>query len=374
MQGVLYLNHAATSPLHLKVVEAITRHLEDRSRGKLETWFDDLPMLRETRQMIAQLINAESEERIALTANTSDAINIITSGLSWKAGDHILLNEMEFPANVWPYMALKRHGVSLEFLQCPEGRITPEAIHRALRPTTRVVALSAVQFLSGYRADLESIGALCRSRNILFIVDGIQAVGAMPIDVQRMKIDALAAGAQKWQMAPHGTGFLYLTEELQHRIQQAFVGWLSVEAPWNFFDYDQPLARTARRYEGGTLNIAGLWGYHAALQLLLEIGIPAITDHILSLTEDLSIRLSQLPEVQLLSPSLREERAGIVTILPPTSVSADAVFRLLTERRVRISLREGTLRYSPHFYNSLTDMELVAELTREAIHSASQQQ
>jgi selenocysteine lyase/cysteine desulfurase len=320
--------------------------------------------------MIARLINAESEERIALTANTSDAINIVASGLPWSSGDHILLNEMEFPANVWPYVAVKRYGVTLEFLPCPEGSITVESIQRSLRPTTRVVALSAVQFLTGYRADLESIGALCRSRNILFIVDGIQAVGAVPVDVQRMKIDALAAGAQKWQMAPQGTGFLYLTEELQHRVQQAYVGWLSVETPWNFVDYNQPLAHSARRYEGGTLNITGLWGYHAALQLLLEIGIPAIADHILSLTEKLSMWLSQLPGAQLLSPSLREERAGIVTIGLPASLSADAVFQVLSERRVQISLREGKLRYSPHFYNSPAEMESVAELTREAIELA----
>ena len=220
-QGKIYLNHAGTSPLSSRVVSAMTDYLRERSEGRLENYQHDLPMVDACKTMIQKLINAESADRIALTANTSDAINIIASGIPWKSGDRILLNNVEFPANVWPYINLKRHGVELDIMEGADGRITAEQIFEGITGRTRLVALSAVQFLSGYRADLEAIGAFCRQRNIIFAVDAIQAVGAVRIDVQLMNIDALAAGGQKWQTSPHGTGFLYITEELQSKIQQS---------------------------------------------------------------------------------------------------------------------------------------------------------
>ncbi len=209
LQGKIYLNHAGTSPMSTRVLDAVTRYYRDRSEGKIDTYWEDLPMVAEVRSFVQQLINAESTERIALTANTSDAINIIAGGIDWKSGDRILLNDIEFPANVWPYLNLKQIGVELDVLKALDGRVTPDQIEESITSRTRLVALSAVQFLSGYRADLATIGEMCRQRGAIFAVDGIQAVGAIKLDVQAMKIDALAAGGQKWQMSPHGTGFLY---------------------------------------------------------------------------------------------------------------------------------------------------------------------
>ena len=258
-QGKIYLNHAGTSPMSTRVIDAVTRYYHDRSEGRIDTYWEDLPMVAEVRSFIQKLINAESTERIALTANTSDAINIVASGIEWKSGDRILLNDIEFPANVWPYLNLKQMGVELDVVKSRSGMITPEEIENAVTPRTRLVALSAVQFLSGYRADLAAIGEMCRRKSVIFAVDGIQAVGAIKLDVQAMKIDSLAAGGQKWQMSPHGTGFLYLTEELQLRIHQKNLGWLSVADPWDFHNYAQPLDATARRYEGGSLIMPSLW-------------------------------------------------------------------------------------------------------------------
>ena len=196
-RGTVYLNHAGTSPLSSRVVEAMTRYLHERSEGMIETYQHDLPMVAECKESLRSLINAETPDRIALSANTSDAINIVAAGIPWTSGDRILLNTSEFPANVWPYLNLQRHGVRIDFIPAPDGRVTIDRILDRLTPRTRVLALSAVQFLSGYRADLETIGDICRSRGIIFAVDGIQAVGAARINVQKMKIDALAAGGQK---------------------------------------------------------------------------------------------------------------------------------------------------------------------------------
>jgi len=364
-QGVIYLNHAAVSPLSTRVLRAQIGHLQDRSSGKIETYWDDVNQIEETRRCVQRLINAESIDRIALAGNTSDALNIIASGLDWNPGDRVLLNDLEFPSNVYPYYHLKSQSVEIDFIHSLDGRVTPEAIYASLRPRTRILAISAVQFLSGYRAELAVLGEVCRSRGILLIVDAMQAVGGVAVDVQAMKIDGMAAGAAKWQMGPQGIGFLYLTEELQARIHQKYLGWLSVENPWDFFHFDQALAPTARRFEGGTLNIPGMWGMHAALNTLLEVGPEVIESHILALTGALLDEFREIEGVKLYSPEAIGERSGIVTIVPPNEVDPTAAFEELSRRKVFLSLRGGKLRYSPHFYNSMDEIRTAASMTKE---------
>lgn len=361
-QGLIYLNHAAVSPLSTRVLKAQIAHLQDRSSGSIETYPDDVKQSERTKGCIDRLINAESWERIAFTGNTSDALNIVAGGLGWKPGDRILLNDLEFPANVYPYTHLRSHGVEIDFMRPTDGRITPEMIYAALRPRTRLLALSAVQYLSGYRSDLALLGELCRSRGILFVVDAMQAVGCIKIDVQEMKIDALAAGAPKWLMGPQGIGFLYLTEELQARIHQKNFGWLSVETPWDFFNFDQSPAATARRYESGTVNIPGMWGFHASLTTLLEVGLDKIESHVLALTEALTAQFRET-SLRLYSPTDDRERAGIVSIWPPDGIDATDVFNELTKEHVLVSMRGGRIRFSPHFYNTMEEIHEAVKRT-----------
>ncbi|HEY6951839.1 MAG TPA: aminotransferase class V-fold PLP-dependent enzyme [Bacteroidota bacterium] len=365
--GQIYLNHASISPLSLRVVDAMTNYLHTHADGTLVSYEDELKIESDCRIAVQQMINAESKDRIALVGNTSDAINIVASGLPWQRGDRIILNDMEFPANVYPYFHLQEQGIIVDIIQCRDGRITVEMIERTITPRTRVVALSAVQFLSGFRADLSSIGQLCRDRGIWFIVDGIQAVGATQIDVRAMQIDGLAAGAQKWQMSVQGTGFLYVNEALQSAIQPKYVGWLAVQDAWNFYNYGQPLAATAKRYEGGTVNHLGFSGMAASLTLLLQQGMQKIEAHILALTRILNDGFQALERVKLLSPVIDNERAGIVTIELPGNVDTKTVFKRLLDTNIVISLREGKLRYSPHFYNSPEEMRTAIETTRDLV-------
>jgi len=366
-KGMIFLNHAGTSPLSTRVLNAMHDYLRKRSEGEIDTYRSDLAMVGELKGIIARMINAESPDRIALTASTTDAINIVATGLSWKTGDRVLLNTAEFPANVWPYLHLKRFGVEIDSIPSVNGAVTPAMVSGALTPRTRLVGMSAVQFLSGYRADLEAIGEICRERDVVFAVDGIQAVGAVRVDVQRMKIDALSAGGEKWQMSPHGTGFLYITEQLQSRAQNAALGWLAVQEPWEFYNFSQSVARTARRYEGGSQVMPSLWGMHAALSTLLEFGTEAIESHILALTGLLRERLTALPGVSFITPHEDERRAGIVTIEPPPGVCTETVMAKLVERNIHPAVREGKLRYSPHFYNSAEEIETTAAATRECV-------
>ena len=369
-QGKYYLNHAGTSPLSTRVVQAMTSYLHRRSEEEIDTYQNDLAMVSECRTAIARLIRAESAERVAFQFNTSDAINVIASGIPWKSGDRVLVSDSEFPANVYPYLNLRQLGVEIDFIAAPDGRLTTDIIASRLGQHTRLLALSAVQFLSGYRADIRSIGSLCRNNRTIFAVDGIQAVGGVRIDVQKMGIDALSAGSQKWQMGPHGAAFLYLTEELQSRIRQKYLGWLSVETPWDFHNYAQPLATSARRFEGGSLNMPGLWGLHAAINTLIEFGPDRIESHILAITGRLIERLAAIDGVTVFTPLPDEERAGIVTISLKPELDPQAVFEKLIGRGATIALRDGMLRYSPHFYCSMEDMNCAADLTEEAILEA----
>ncbi len=366
--GRIYLNHASTSPLSTRVVDAIRSHLTERSTGSLETYQQDLEIVKRLKGNLARLIGAESPDRIALQPNTSDALNVVAAGLPWKAGDEVLLNDLEFPANVYPYLNLRRHGVELKFLGSRNGEVTAEMIEQASTPRTRLVALSAVQFLTGHRADLAAIGTWCRSSGIVFAVDGIQAVGAVHIDVRKMNIDALAAGGQKWQTAPHGTGFLYLTEELQSRIHQQYLGWLAAADPWNFRNYDQPLAGSARRYEGGSLNFLGIAGYDAAVAMLLEFGIDAIESHLLDLTTALMSGLHELPSVGILTPEPRAARAGIVTVHLPAGTDAQQFLLKMEQQGITPAQREGKIRLSPHFYNAPGEMEQTVACMRQLLH------
>lgn len=366
-KGVIYFNHAATAPLSTRVVDAMITHLHERSSGEIDDYPASVRKVLSTKSHIQELIGAESPDRIALVGNTSDALNIVASGFRWKSGDRILLNDLEFPANVYPYHHLKRLGVEIEVIKTVGGKVTPDMVEAALKPSTRLVALSAVQFLSGYRADMATIGSMCREKGILFVVDGIQAVGAVRIDVQEMKIDALAAGGQKWQLGPQGTGFLYLTEELQSRVDQKYLGWLAIEDPWNFFNYDQPLARSARRYEGGTLNHSGIAGLNAALTTLLEFGGSEVEAHILALTDLLTDTLRTIDGLELLSPVEIRARAGIVTIKLPENVNTTKVYDTLNSQNIKLSLREGKLRFSPHFYNTPDEVLTSVEALRDAL-------
>lgn len=368
--GRIYLNHAGTGPLSTRVVAAVQHHLRERSEGTLDTYPADIELSRRLRGSLAKLIHAEGHSRIAFQPSTSDALNIVAGGLPWKSGDRILLNDLEFPANVYPYLNLKKLGVELDVIPSRDGMVSVEMIEQRLRPKTKLVALSAVQFLSGHRPDLATIGSLCRTRGIIFAVDGIQAVGAVTIDVQAMSIDAFAAGAQKWQLAPHGTGFLYVSESLQSRIQQQYLGWLAVEDPWDFRNYDQPLAHSARRYEGGSLNLPGLHGYEASISTLLEFGPQAIENHILDLTTVLREGLQALPEVKIITPPRREDRAGIISIQLPSRINEKRFFVKMQENGVTPALREAKVRYSPHFYNTSEEMERTVEITRLSLRNS----
>ncbi|MFA6456995.1 MAG: aminotransferase class V-fold PLP-dependent enzyme [Bacteroidota bacterium] len=361
--GKLWLNHAAISPLNNRTKHAVDQYLLNRSEGTIDDFPQIVQLSDNAKTEIGTLINAPSE-RIGFVNNTSDGLNILANGIPWKNGDRILLNDSEFPTNVVPFLNLKRLGVEIDFVKSKNGEILLDDIAAAITPSTKLLSISFVQFLSGYVSDLAAIGTLCRTNGIIYCVDAIQGVGSTPIDVQQTKIDFLSCGGHKWMLSMMGLGYVYLTEEMQSRITQQFIGWTSNKHYFsNLFDYRLDPDDSARRYENGAQNNAGIIAMGESAKLLNEVGISAIHQHLVTLTDHV-IAFADRVGIELFTPRQRATRTGIITLKIP---QAQNVFDALNNRNIIVSLREGKIRISPHFYNTIADIETVCTAVKEVM-------
>lgn len=353
-----YLNHASTGPLPARTVRA----LHDWDRLRAEPWRmtpgDQFAVLRRSREHCAAMIGASPDE-IALMVNTTYGLNVAASALALAQGDVVLTPDREFPANVYPWMALERRaGITYRRVPCA-GRLADEdAILRALdEPRVRALSVSWVSFETGLRLDLARLGEACRARGITFIVDAIQGVGAAPIDVRGAHVDFLACGAQKWLLSPWGTGFLYVRRELVRQLEPRTVGWMSVRSAEDFTrlcDYELDWFDDARRFEVITLPFQEFAGLNATLALFEEVGWPRVHALVAERTAQIAAWASGRRDVTLVTPADPVRRAGIVSLAPRDPAAAS---RRLAEAGVPHALREGAIRLSPHFYTSGEEVE-----------------
>lgn len=361
--GRVYMNHAAISPLPTPTLEATRRCLEVRNSGRVENFEEGVQTIEDTRSRIASYIHAPSPEQITFLGNTSDAISAISEGLTWNDGDEIILNTLEFPTNVQPYRRLESQGVTIRYADPKTHVLNTSDIEALITPKTKLVSVSAVQYLGGYRADLESIGDLCSKHDIFFVVDGIQALGASPVDVQNCKIDALGTGAHKWLMSPMGIGFLYLSEKMQALLKPYKTGWLSVEDPWELSKFEKNWLPVNQHLETGTPNLIGITGLGASLKVFGEIGTDAVSEHILHLSGYCIDQLQCKSHVSVITPKDESQRMGIVAFSVETYADPDmdSLLKSLEKKHITISAREGYFRISPHLYNTEEEIETVID-------------
>ena len=351
----VYLNHAAVSPFSFNVIKAINEFLVMRSQNGVDVYAFVVEKKQELKKNLSKLINS-NPENIAIIGNTSEGLNWLVNSLSWNAGDRILLTDYEFPSNVYPFLNLKRYGVEVDFVKNRDGKIYIEDIESKISPQTRIVSISFVEFLNGFRNNLKEIGKICKNKNIIFSVDAIQGVGALPLDVQSCNIDFISNGGHKWLMGPQGCGFMYIAPTLHKNLHPAFAGWLSVEDSWNFLDYKLDFIEDACRYEIGTANALGIIGCKASTDLLVEVGTENIEKHLFSLGDYLIESLKNIDMIYNGSLSL-EERSGIYSFnYKDTEVLKD-LHQYLSTNKIHVSYRNGALRISPHFYNDKDDID-----------------
>lgn len=352
----VYLNHASTGPLPVRALRAVSAWAEWRAEPWRISDEMEFEVMDRARELAARVVGAKPNE-IALTTNTSHGINIAARCLPLRAGDVVLSSDREFPANVYPWMALAREGIDYQRIPCtPAGLPDEQGILEALdRPRVKVLTLSWVSFASGYTCDLERIGRACRDRDVFFAVDAIQGVGARPLDVHACHIDILACGGQKWLLSPWGTGFAYVRRELVRRLEPREVGWLAVRGSRDFnrlVDYDLSWYDDARRFEVGTLPYQDLAAFCASLEMLLDVGIACISAHLSALIDTMMQRMRSA-DVAVITPEDPPHRAGIVTV---RMKHADRAHDRLARAGIVCSLREGAIRLSPHLYSTDEDM------------------
>ncbi len=353
--GTLYLDHAAVSPMCVRVRRKVETYLRQAGGEKINNFKETLELSARIRGDFARLIQAPAD-RIAVVKNTTDGMILLARGLRWSPGDRIVLHRMEFPSNVYPWYDLRPFGVEVDFLDAPHRRVTPADLEAKLRPGTRLVAVSWVQYLDGYRNDLKSLAEWCHERGILLAVDAMQGLGALEMKVEETGIDFLAAGTAKWMLGPQGVGFVYLTEALQQRLHPPHLGWHSRQDFFAFHDYAQPLKPGADRFEFATPFSLGIWAVSGALEVLLEAGQPEIEQRVLALTDRLHDGLRQ-NGFNIISDRSEGVKSGILTFTHPEQERNNRIFKELTAAGVFISMRNNFLRVSPHFYNTEEEMD-----------------
>ena len=358
----IFLAHAGVCPMPRRVAAAISECAQRGTLGDQETFV--LHRLNDARKLGAQLLHCQPDE-VALVGPTSLALSFVAAGLNFKKGDNILIYHDDYPANVYPWMALAERGVGVRLLNTRGlGIIRPVDVMGQVDANTRLVALASCHFISGFRIDFQAIGKFLRERGILFCLDAIQTLGAFPTTVEH--VDMLAADAHKWLLGPCGAGLLYVRREIQDRVNPPVYGWHNVRCP-NFVAQEHIVFRTdATKYEAGTHNLLGLVGLIAAMELALEIGIENIAAELLRKHAWLVPAL-QTKGFTVLNADAKIENAGGIISFHQAGKDLAALHKKLTDAGVVASLRadrkgQNYIRLSPHFYNTDTELQRTLEL------------
>jgi cysteine desulfurase/selenocysteine lyase len=349
------LNTASFGQLPRRATEAVANHFEHRDElacADFIDWFDDLDRIRAS---AARLIHAAPQD-IAFIPNASTGLSILLSGLAWKPGDRVVTLKDEFPNNLYALGWLAARGV--EFVECEW-----EHFYSAINHRTRAVAISMVNYSTGFAPPLEEISRFLRARGVLLFVDGTQSLGALQFDVRRIEPDLFAVHGYKWLLSPTGAGFLYVHPETRERLAPNVIGWRS-HRDWRNVDnlhHGAPeLVGSAEKYEGGMPAFPVLYAMGASIDLMLEIGPQAIEDRVLDLARQTRALIREL------GAETEDHRSPIVAArFAGHDPSALAV--ALKERRIIVAARHGCLRISPHFYNNEDDLARLAASLREIL-------
>ena len=363
----IYFAHAGVTAFPRCVADAMANYAQ-QSAAQPQEFAEVLRDIQDARRVCAEFIGAKADE-IALLGPTSLGLSLIANGMPWAAGDEVLCYQGDYPANVYPWLELRRRGVVVRFLEPAQaGEITPELVAAALTPKTRLVALASCHFFTGYRIDVEAIGALLHARGVLFSLDAIQTLGAFPTRVTH--VDFLSADAHKWMLGPCAAGIVFVKRAHFELLRPTLLGAWNVVSP-NFQTQDEIVfVPTAQRYEPGVLNITGIYGMKAAIELLMGAGIEAIGARLLELKAHLLAQIEPLG-FRALGPRAGPNASGITTFRHETA-SSTKLAAALEKAGVVCSLRhdrEGRdyLRFSPHFYNTEAEIDTAVSVLRGAL-------
>lgn len=353
--GLIYLNHAAVAPWPQRTVAAVKAFADENGlfgSYHYPEWIKKQTLLRE---QFKQLLNAPSANDIALVKNTSEAISFVAYGLDWKHGDNIVSSNQEFPSNRVAWQSLEKFGV--EFRQAELKTGDPEqALFDLIDSKTRLLTISSVQFADGLRLDLERIGQFCKQRDVLFCIDAIQSLGALDFDVQAYHADFVMADGHKWLLGPEGLGVFYCHAASRDRLSLTQYGWHMMKDTHNYENKPWEIHPGSRRFECGSPNMLTIQALSASLSLLLELGMPAVEQQLVTHTQFMMERINGSKNLSLLSNCNANRCSGIVLFNNPNK-DTQQLYKQLFSQKIICAHRGGGIRFSPHFYNTLDEID-----------------
>ncbi len=362
-KDIIYLNHAAVSPWPTRTAAAVERFaIENMAQGakNYPQWEKKTDFLRE---QLRDLLNAPAASDIALLKNTSEALSVVAYGLTWQNGDNIIITDQEFPSNRIVWESLQNQGVIVRQADISKTTDPEASLFASVDKHTRLIAISAVQYASGFRMDLAKIGTFCRDNNILFCVDAIQSLGALQFDVQTIQADFVMADGHKWMCAPEGLAVFYCKAERREQLKLKQYGWHNVENLYDFEAKNWTVASDARRFECGSPNMLSIHALSASLSLLAEVGMQTIEEKVLDNTRYLTGLLTQIPDIKILSSKKESRTSGIITFCHQ-QIKTSTLFSHLLEQGVICAQRGGGVRFSPHFYTEREKLERAVECVK----------
>ena len=359
-ERITYLNHAAVSPPPTVVLAAVNSQLEDVSLNGSLTFRKWLAVRESARSLLAGLVTARSSQ-VAFMRNTSDALSCVANGIQWRAGDNIVTFGLEFPSNIYPWLRI-RDTANVELRMCGEqdGQVNVNELTQLVDAHTRVVAISHVQFTSGFRVDLERLSRLTRRYDALLVVDTIQSLGVVDVSSYADCIDVAAGACHKWLLTPEGVGYLYLSDRARERLEPTLVGWVSVPNPEDYFNFEQGWNVDTLAWETGTGAASLFYGLEASLKLITETGVRKIQSYLEELTDYLCEALAR-KRYSIGSSRTAADKSQIVSVLPRDGQSAMSLYLVLKSHDIVTAPRGSGLRISPHFYNTHEDIDRLVD-------------
>jgi len=363
---IIYLNHAAVAPWPRRTMHAVQAFAEENHRQGAKDYPKWIETEHRLRERLAELINAPRQEDIALLKSTSEALSFVAFGLDWQPGDNIVIGDQEFPSNRIVWESLHDRGVELRQVDLEQGESPEAALLAAMDRNTRLLSISSVQYASGLQVNLHILGEYCRAHNVLFCVDAIQSLGAIPLDVQAINADFVMADGHKWMLGPEGLALFYCRAELRAQLRLSEYGWHMVEDCLNFDARDWHPARSARRFECGSPNMLAAHALNASLSLLLEVGIDVIEQKILANSHAMFEAIKDSRHLSAVTPSQSGRYAGIISFRHGTMPS-ETLYAQLMQQGVICACRGNAVRFSPHFYTALDKIYAALSRTDKAI-------
>lgn len=359
--GLIYLNHAAVAPWPSRTAEAVRSFATENQHYGAQHYLDWMKVESNLRGQFSRLINAASPDDIALVKNTSEALSFVAHGLKWNPGDNVVISDQEFPSNAIVWHSLKDQGVEVREVNLLSDTSPEDALINAIDNKTRLLSISSVQYASGLRMNLSHLGAACKKKNILFCIDAIQSIGAIPFDVEAVNADFVMADTHKWMLGPEGVALFYSRPEVREQLSLHEYGWRMLKDMANYTPSTWDITDTARRFECGSPNMLGIHGANASLSLILEIGLNKIEEELLKRSHYTVECIRETPNLTLITNSEPDRLAGIITF-KSSKIKSQPLYEKLMKNNVICAARGGGVRFSPHFYTSFDDIKAAVHM------------